>query len=57
MDPTEAESALDSEELKAMLVDQKTLLSVMWGFDSEIADLITEETDPRKLLKVLLMEG
>jgi hypothetical protein len=57
MDPTEAESALDSEELKAMLVDEKTLLSAMGGFVSEITDLITEETDPRKLLKVLLLEG
>ena len=49
MDPTEAESALNSEELKAMLVNQKTLLSAMGGFISEITDLITEETDPRKL--------
>ena len=54
MDPTEAESALDSEELKAMLVDQKTLLFAMGGF---VLEIITEETDPRKLPKVLLLEG
>jgi hypothetical protein len=57
MGPTKAESALDSEDLKAMIVDQKTLLSAIAGFVSEITDLVTEDTDPRKLVKVLLMEG
>ena len=57
MDPSEAESALDSAELKAMLADQKTLLSAMGGFVSEIMDLKTDETDPRKLLKLLILDA
>jgi hypothetical protein len=57
MDPSEAESALDSAELKTMLTNQRTLLSAMGGFISEIMDLKTDETDPRKLLKLLLLDG
>ena len=57
MDPSKAERALDSAELKAMLADLKTLLSAMGGFVSEIMDLKTDETDPRKLLKLLLLDG
>ena len=40
-----------------MLADQKTLLSAVGGFVSEITDIKTDETDPRKLLKILLLEG
>ena len=49
MDPTKAESALNSEDLKAMIVDQKPLLSAMAGFVLEITELVTVDTDPRKL--------
>ena len=57
MDPSEAESALDSAELKAMLTDQKTLLSAMGDFVLDLMDLKTEEKDSRKLLKMLLLDG
>ena len=37
--PGLAKSALDSEALKAMIVDKKPLLSSMAGFVSEITEL------------------
>jgi hypothetical protein len=54
---SDIESALDSKELMAMLTYQRTLLSAMWDFVSDLMDLKTEEKDPRKLLKMLLLDG
>jgi hypothetical protein len=54
---TEAESALDSDELKGMLADQRTLLTAMGDYVSDLIDVKTEEKDPRQLLKMLLLDG
>jgi len=54
---TEAESALDSDELKGMLADQRTLLAAMGDYVSDLIDVKTEEKDPRQLLKMLLLDG
>ena len=54
---TEAEGALESEELKAMLTDQRTLLAAMGNYVSDLMEIKTDEKDPRKLLKMLLLEG
>ena len=54
---TEAESALDSDELKGMLADQRTLFTAMGDYVSDLIDVKTEEKDPRQLLKMLLLDG
>jgi hypothetical protein len=53
----EAEKALDTEDLKGMLVDQRAVLAAMGDYVSELTGVPTEEKDPRKLLKLLLVEG
>ena len=54
---TEAESALDADELKGMLADQRILLTAMGDYVSDLIDVKTEEKDPRQLLKMLLLDG
>ena len=49
---TEAESALDDDELKGMLADQRILLTAMGDYVSDLIDVKTEEKDPRQLLKI-----
>ena len=53
----EAENALESVELKAMLTDQRPVLAAMGDYVSDLMELKTDEKDPRKLLKMLLLEG
>ena len=53
----EAEKALDKEDLKGMLADQGAVLAAMGDYVSELTGIPTEEKDPRKLLKLLLVEG
>ena len=53
----DAENALESVELKAMLTDQRSLLAAMGDYVSDLMEIKTDEKDPRKLLKMLLLEG
>jgi hypothetical protein len=53
----EAEKALDADELKGMLTDQRIVLAAMGDYVSDLIDVKTEEKDPRKLLKLLLLDG
>ena len=53
----EAEKALDTADLKGMLVDQRAILAAMGDYVSELTGVATEEKDPKKLLKLLLVEG
>ena len=53
----DAENALESVELKAMLTDQRPVLAAIGDYVSDLMELKTDEKDPRKLLKMLLLEG
>jgi hypothetical protein len=40
-----------------MLAEQRTLLAAMGDYVSDLMEIKTDEKDPRKLLKMLLLEG
>ena len=50
----EANAALETGDLKAMLKDHRNILATMNAYVCELMDIKVEEKDPRKLLNLLL---